>query len=78
MRYTGFEDISGALELANVPKMCPRTKHINNKYHHFRDHVRNKQILVKAVDTREQVADYLTKPLPRELFQKHRMALQNW
>ena len=78
VRCTVFEDNSGALELANVPKMRPRTKHINNKYHHFRDHVRNKQILVKAVDTREQVADYLTKPLPRELFQKHRMALQNW
>jgi len=30
-----FEDNSGALELSLVPKMRPRTKHINNVYHHF-------------------------------------------
>ena len=39
VRCTVFEDNSWALELANVPKMRPRTKHINNKYHHFREHV---------------------------------------
>jgi hypothetical protein len=31
-----FEDNSGALELARVPKMRSRTKHMNLKYHHFR------------------------------------------
>jgi hypothetical protein len=30
-----FEDNSGALELARLPKLCPRTKHINVCYHHF-------------------------------------------
>jgi hypothetical protein len=30
-----FEDNSGALELAGLPKRCPRTKHINVCYHHF-------------------------------------------
>jgi hypothetical protein len=30
-----FEDNSGAIEMAKVPKMCPRTKHLNIKYHHF-------------------------------------------
>ncbi len=34
-----FEDNSGALEIAKFPKMRPRTKHINIKYHHFRDYV---------------------------------------
>jgi hypothetical protein len=34
-----FEDNSGAVEVASAkhPKMRPRTKHINNKYHHFRE-----------------------------------------
>jgi hypothetical protein len=32
-----FEDNSGALEMAKTPKMRPRTKHINIKYHHFRE-----------------------------------------
>jgi len=30
-----FEDNEGAIEIANVPKMRPRTKHLNIKYHHF-------------------------------------------
>ncbi len=34
-----FEDNSGALELARLPKQCLRTKHINVCYHHFREHV---------------------------------------
>jgi hypothetical protein len=34
-----FEDNSGALELARLPKLRPRTKHINVVYHHFRDFV---------------------------------------
>ena len=34
-----FEDNSGALEIAKVPKMCPCTKHINIKFHHFWDYV---------------------------------------
>ncbi len=36
-----FEDNSGALELAHLPKLCPCTKHINVCYHHFREHVRS-------------------------------------
>ncbi len=30
-----LEDNAGALELARLPKLCPRTKHINVCYHHF-------------------------------------------
>jgi hypothetical protein len=30
-----FDDNSSALELARLPKLCPRTKHINVCYHHF-------------------------------------------
>ena len=35
-----FEDNSGALELACLPKFRPCTKHINTVWHHFREHVR--------------------------------------
>jgi hypothetical protein len=34
-----FEDNAGALELARLPKLRPRTKHISVCYHHFREHV---------------------------------------
>ncbi len=34
-----FEDNTGALELARLPKLRPRTKHIHVYYHHFHEHV---------------------------------------
>ena len=41
-----FEDNSGALELARLPKLCPRTKHINVCYHHFREHARSRKVKI--------------------------------
>ena len=35
---TVLEDNSGALELARLPKIHPRTKHINQSFHHFREY----------------------------------------
>ncbi|KAL7484351.1 hypothetical protein ACHAW6_009989 [Cyclotella cf. meneghiniana] len=39
-----FEDNSGALELAKLPKLHPRSKHINTCYHHFWKHIRRELI----------------------------------
>jgi hypothetical protein len=58
-----FEDNSGALDLARLPKLCPRTKHINVCYHHFCKHVRNWLIKIFPVRTKNQIADALTKAL---------------
>jgi hypothetical protein len=66
-----FEDNSGALELARLPKLCPRTKHINVCYHHFCEHVRKGLIKIFPIDTKDQVADALTKPLRQNVFQCH-------
>jgi hypothetical protein len=63
-----FEDNSGAIELARLPKMRPRTKHINIIYHHFREHVRRGKIHIYPVSTKDQLADILTKPLPQNDF----------
>ena len=30
-----FEDNGGAIEMAQIHKFCPRTKHVNTKLHHF-------------------------------------------
>ena len=64
VRCTLFEDNSGALEKASTPKMRPRTKHINIKYHHFRDHVRRKLISIEHVATEDQVADIFNQATP--------------
>jgi hypothetical protein len=63
-----FEDNSGEHELVITPKMHPRTKHINVKYHHFRSYVERKLISIKKVTSEHQLADILTKPLAQELF----------
>ena len=73
-----FEDNTGALAIAMVPKMRPRTKHINLVYHHFRDEVRKGNIEVVSVDTENQVADMFTKPLPQNSFVKFRKRLMGW
>ena len=58
-----FKDNSGALELARLPKLRPRTKHINVCYHHFCEHVRKWLIKIFPINTKDQIADTLTKPL---------------
>ena len=64
-----FEDNSGALELARLPKLRPCTKHIN------REHVRMGIIKIFPIGTDDQVADTLTKALPQNIFVRHRQAL---
>ena len=75
---TEFEDNNGALELATAPKIRPRTKHIAVKYHHFRSHVQNGSIKIKAIDTTQQQADLLTKPLPLQAFVYLRKLIMGW
>jgi hypothetical protein len=73
-----FEDNSGALEMAKTHKLRPRTKHLNIKYHHFREAVVNKEISIWKIDTKNQVADIFTKPLGTKLFVKFRMIMMGW
>jgi len=75
---TVFEDNKGCVELATAPKMRPRTKHIALKYHHFRSHVANGDIKIKWIDTKSQLADIFTKPLPEPLFTTLRLLLLGW
>ncbi|KAL7530988.1 hypothetical protein ACHAWF_008366 [Thalassiosira exigua] len=67
-----FEDNSGALELARLPKFRPRTKHINVCWHHFRAYARAGTLKFFPCDSADMTADALTKPLPQNSFVKHR------
>ena len=58
-----FEDNSGVLELARMPKLQLRTKYINVIYHHFRSYVRDKSIYLFTNDISNQTADILSKLL---------------
>ncbi|KAL7462131.1 hypothetical protein ACHAXS_002520 [Conticribra weissflogii] len=63
-----FEDNSGTLELAKLPKLRPCTKHINMCYHHFREHARNGLIKIFLIGMHDQIADIFRKPLPETQF----------
>jgi len=73
-----FEDNSGALEMARVHKYRPRTKHMATKYHHFRTYVDSNEISIHKIDSVDQTADILTKPLAADLFRKHRKLFLGW
>ena len=73
-----FEDNSGALEMARLPKMRPRTKHINVRYHHFREYVRRGEITINKIPTEYQLGDIETKPQPEDLYVSQRESLMQW
>jgi Reverse transcriptase (RNA-dependent DNA polymerase) len=73
-----FEDNIGAVEMARLPKMIPRTKHINIKYHHFRGAVEKGLISIQHINTKLQLADILTKPLTTQIFEFLRGMLMGW
>ena len=73
-----FEDNSSTLELAHLPKICPQTKHINQYFHHFREHVQRKEITLHATPMDHQHADMLNKPIPEEPFCCLRLLILGW
>ena len=74
-----FEDNNGAISVATVPKMTPRTKHIAVKYHFFKELIgEDKGIVIKKIDTNVQIADIFTKGLNADKFEKLRVLLCGW
>jgi len=73
-----FEDNAGAIEIANVPKMRPRTKHLNIKYHHFREEVKKGNVSIYYTRTEDQIAHIFTKPLPEISFIRFRERIMGW
>jgi hypothetical protein len=44
--------------------MRPRTKHLDNKYHHFREEVKEGASSIYYRRAEDHIADIFTKPLP--------------
>ena len=78
VRCKVFEDNSGALEMAKVPKMRPRTKHLNTKYHFFRSFVADGSIKILPIASEEQLGDLFTKQPTQPLFLRFRKRLMGW
>ena len=66
-RCTVWEDNESFITVAKRPNFTPWTKHIAIKYHHFRRFVGDGTIIIKSIDTAEQIADIFTSPWYRRV-----------
>jgi hypothetical protein len=59
-------DNNAALKLTRNPELHDRTKHIELKYHFLREMTLSGRIDTRRVSSKDNLADLLTKPLPRD------------
>ena len=64
-KITIYEDNRGAEKWTRTLSEPNRTKHIDISYHHIRDWVKLGRLEIVPVETHLQLADALTKALPR-------------
>src|ERR1700733_10096268 len=70
-----FCDNSSAIALSKNSVFHKRTKHIDTKFHYIRELVNNGEIVLQHCRTEDQLADILTKPLPKKGFDHFRKCL---
>ena len=68
-------DNTSAINMSKNPIMDSKTKHIPIKYHYLREQVYQKAVKLEYIDTKEQIADIFTKPLPKEAFERLRQKM---
>ncbi|GMF22946.1 unnamed protein product [Phytophthora lilii] len=71
---TVYLDNKSAIRIASNHGYTPRAKHIDLRAHFVRDHVEAKTIFLQHVASDDQLADYLTKPIPTPQLVKLREA----
>ena len=74
---TVFEDNEGARHLPQNPVCTANSKHIDVRHHFFRELVFKGEFEITHVETDQQHADFLTKPLNKAAFCYHRGFLMN-
>lgn len=65
-------DIQSCIKLSQNPVFHDRSKHIDIRYHHLKDCVVRRIMLLQYISIEEQDADILTKALSKCKFEFHR------
>lgn len=68
-------DNQGAAALAKNPLAHARSKHIDIQWHYQREKIEDGSVQLRYIPTDQQIADGLTKPLPKNKFLAFRNAL---
>lgn len=68
-------DNQSAIRLVKNPEYNKRTKHIDIQYHFIREKFEDGHIDISYIPTDQQIADIMTKPLPRDKFERLRSQL---
>ena len=56
------------INISKNPVMHSKTKHIAIKYHFLRELVQDEKVRLEYVNSKEQIVDIFTKPLPKDAF----------
>jgi hypothetical protein len=70
-----LEDNAACLQIATGSPWSAQTKHVDVKQMALRWDVQNKIVSVERVNTKDNLADAMTKPLTRVSFEKMRMLM---
>ena len=78
-----WEDNNGALTVATTPRITPQSKFFAVKYHFFKEHVKtednpNGKIDIQKIDTKNQLADIMTKGAVEAIYCPLRDKLMGW
>ncbi|EMG45193.1 Polyprotein, partial [Candida maltosa Xu316] len=65
---TIYEDNTSCQKLAQNPVFHDRSKHIDLKYKFTKQHIEEGRIKIESIKSENNVADIMTKPLPKHLF----------
>ena len=62
-------DNTSTVSMSKNPVLNSKTKHISKKYHVLREKVAKKEIILEYANTKENIVDIFTKPLPMDTFE---------
>ena len=78
LHSTVFEDNQSAYLLATNQRITSRTKYLLAKWHWFWDLYKQGTFEIVKCPTDAQSADYLTKQLKKDHFERNRKDVQGW
>ena len=64
-------DNQATIAYTKDPKYHDKTKHIDIKYNYVKDIISQDEVILQYINTRQNVADPLTKPIGQDVYKSH-------